>query len=229
MNSAAKLAAVVLALTAAAPAQAASPVLGKLGLMGKYGKGFGKAKPSVVFNGGSPGGLADKIRWRNWGGKTATGRGVIAAYRPEGGYYAKRVPIQLRATRLGRCPGGKRRAYTRLVARSHDRPGGRYGDWFPWTLDLCDFDAEPDRCGSVAYEPNTDWGASDVTAWDTSCDTARAVAAAAKTRPLRPGDMKQRFVTDGFACNGYSLEGEGLPSTTWTCTRGTAVVGFKQS
>lgn len=216
-------------LLAAAPASAATPVLGKRGLF-PGGEGWGTAQPKTIFNGGSPSGLADKIRWTGWGDTTARGSGVIAAFRPEGGYYATRVPIQLRASRLGRCPGSSQRAYRRLIFRAHDRPGGAYGDWSAWTLDLCNANAKPKRCGLVAFAPDSDFGAFDITGWDTTCATARDVARPSRDVAIRPGSpAKYRYTANGWICNGYSLDDVGLPSITFTCNRGTAVVGFNRS
>lgn len=213
------------AVLPAASAQAAAPVLGKSGLF-PTGRGWGTAHPRTIFNGGSPGGLAEQIRWTRWGRATARGQGLVAAYRPQGGYYAQRVPIQFRASRLGRCPGSTKRAYTRLISRSHDRPGGSYGDWSPWTLDLCDAGATPRRCGLVAFTPNSDDGAFSITAWDTSCTTAQAVATASRDRPVR--QRPPAFTARGFRCSGF-YSGESLPSVLWRCTRNTAVVSFTRS
>jgi hypothetical protein len=91
-----------LALASAASA-AGPPVLGTKGLM-PYGTGWGTAHPREIFNGGAPSGSVSRIRWRHWGAATATGSGRAPTYKPGGGYYAKRVRVQLRATRLGRCP-----------------------------------------------------------------------------------------------------------------------------
>src|SRR5919197_5239461 len=103
-------------LAVASPASAArSPVLGKKGLM-PYGTGWGSAHPREIFNGGAPSGSVSRIRWRHWGAATATGSGRAPTYKPGGGYYAKLVRVQLRATRLGRCRGGHRPAHTRLNA-----------------------------------------------------------------------------------------------------------------
>jgi hypothetical protein len=104
------------------------PVLGKKGLM-PYGTGWGTAHPREIFNGGAPDGSVSEIRWRHWGAAMATGTGVKPAYKPGGGYYAKRVRAELRASRPGRCPGSNRRAYTRLITREQTRPGGPFGDW----------------------------------------------------------------------------------------------------
>src|SRR6266545_6399692 len=218
--------AVWLAMASAAPA-AEPPVLGKKGLM-PYGTGWGAAHPSKIFNGGSPAGSVSGIRWRRWGAATATGKGMEPAYKPGGGYYAKSVRAELRATRLGRCPGSNRRAYTRLIAREQTRPDGSFGPWSPWALDLCDFNAEPAPCGSVSFAPDNGDGAFDIVAWDTDCQTAQAVAADSKGIPVDPGPHPSggadyRMNSQGFTCSGHSFDGDQPPKIGWKCLRGTAV------
>ncbi len=212
------------------------PALGSKTLYGKFGAGWGKAHPRTIYNGGSPGGLAVHIRWRDWGAPVARGMGCIAAYRPRGNYYAKRVQIKFRASRIGRCPGSKRRAYTRLIARAQIRPGGPWGDWFPWALDLCDRRAKAAPCESVAFSPEdgpSEDGAFEITAFDVDCGTAQAVAResnaiALDLGPHERGYAKYRFVSSGgFVCNGVSFDDETLPSISWTCSRETAIVSFK--
>lgn len=96
------------------------------------GKGFGASKPRTIFNGGVPSGLVTQIRWRHWGTAHAIGVGKNAIYRPEGGYYARRATIKLRASRRGRCPDSGQPAYLHLEARLPSRPGGKLGRWFRW-------------------------------------------------------------------------------------------------
>jgi hypothetical protein len=217
----------VACLAMASAARAADPpVLGKKGLM-PYGTGWGTAHPREIFNGGAPSGSVSRIRWRHWGAATATGSGRAPTYKPGGGYYAKRVRVQLRATRIGRCPGGHRRAYTRLIVREQTKPGGQFGDWFAWTLDLCDFDAEPAPCPAVSFAPERSDGAVDLGAWDTDCQTAQAVAAASKPIAFDPGPhadgtASYRLKSQDFICSGSSLDDEA--TITWSCLRGTAVV-----
>jgi hypothetical protein len=214
-------------LGTAYPAGAANPpVLGKKNLM-PYGTGWGHAHPREIFNGGAPSGSVSRIRWRHWGAATATGSGLAPTYKPGGGYYARLVRVQLRATRLGRCPGGHHRAYTRLIVREQTKPGGRFGDWFAWTLDLCDFDAKPAPCPAVSFAPERTDGAVDLGAWDTDCQTAQAVAAGSKAIAFDPGPhangtASYRMTSQGFTCTGSSLDDE--PEVTWTCLRGTAAV-----
>lgn len=80
-------------------------MLGRSGLF-PSGKGWGTAHPRTIFNGGSPGGLAERIRWTGSGRATARGQGVIAAYKPRGGYYATRVPTSSRPRAWGAFAAG---------------------------------------------------------------------------------------------------------------------------
>jgi len=98
-----------------------------------FGIGWGTARPRMLHNGGVPSGIAFKIRWSNWGGRVAVGRGLNWIYRPRGGYYAKPVPIDLRASGIGRCSPKGPRAYIHLKARVPSRPGGPVGPWFTWS------------------------------------------------------------------------------------------------
>lgn len=131
------------AVASSASTAAALPVLGEAG-WAPNGYGWGEIRPRRLYNGGVPSGLVQRIKWRSWGGQIASGRGRTALYKPEGGYYAEKGFIQLRAYGLGTCPGtdGKR-TYTRLKARAQVRPDGPYGRWFRWS-------GMTDICGSFA-------------------------------------------------------------------------------
>lgn len=125
---------VTCALTAAIVASAgaaANPVLGAKSFAAPYGKGFGTAEPSEIFNGGDPSGSVTQIKWTGWGNPTAIGHGLNPIFKPRGGYYRKPARIELRATKLGRC--GSRRAYTKLEVRVPKKPGGKLGKWFSWS------------------------------------------------------------------------------------------------
>lgn len=105
------------------------------------GVGWGTVRPRVLSNGGAPSGVAYRIRWTGWGTAQPRGRGVIAAYRPGGGYYAQPVTIRLKAFRIGTCDG-RTRAYLRLAFSAQDRPGGDFGPWRLWSGQdsLCRYD-----------------------------------------------------------------------------------------
>jgi hypothetical protein len=111
------------------------PVLGSPGHLAPAAKGWGKAHPRYVFNGGDPSGEVAQLEWRHWGAATATGRGVTWLLRPEGGYFARPGRIVLRAEVMGACPDGTT-AYTRLEFRVAHRPGGPVGKhWHLWAGD----------------------------------------------------------------------------------------------
>lgn len=97
------------------------------------GRGFGRARPRIIFNGGDPSGYVDHIHWHSWGHRVAKARGLNAIFRPGGGYYSRRVWIKLRASHLGRCHPGGPRAYRHLSYRAPSRPGGRLGRWHTWS------------------------------------------------------------------------------------------------
>ena len=97
-----------------------------------HGIGWGTPRPKTIFNGGDPSGYVGKIHWTTWGGKVAIGYGLNPVFKPGGGYYATPARIELKALDIGRCYTGGPRAYTKLVARVAERPGGRLGAWFLW-------------------------------------------------------------------------------------------------
>ena len=210
--------------------QTVLPVLGVEDYLNN-GAGWGEVAPETVFNGGSPGGLLSDITWSNWGADTASGFGLKPIYKPNGGYYAKPVRAEVRATRLATCPDSDRPAYTRLLVRYPKRPGGPIGDFSPWALNLCDYDQKPDTCGDVGLASNSDYGAFEITAWDVGCAAAKRLAKQVARIAIKPGSLVNYSThQDGFSCEGYSLdETDGLPEITWTCSRDSAQVAFKRS
>jgi hypothetical protein len=120
-------------LTAVSSARADDePALGSARYQAPVGVGWGTPHPRHFSNGGDPAGDVSHVRWRHWGAPTARGRGLTWAFRPQGGYYARPVRIQLRAEALGTCADGTF-AYTRLEARVAPRPGAApSGRWFSW-------------------------------------------------------------------------------------------------
>lgn len=87
----------------------------------------------MFHNGGAPSGMVSDIRWTRWGADRSHGWGKIAVYKPSGGYYSKRVRIELRALDLGHCRPGSRLAYKSLRYRMPNRPGGPVGTWRYWS------------------------------------------------------------------------------------------------
>jgi hypothetical protein len=96
-------------------------------------KGFGTMKPHSFSNGGDASGFVYDIHWHHWGRPSARGRGLNPIFKPHGGYYRQPGHIQLKAFRIGRCPGSNRRAYTRLSVRVSRTPNAPiHGHWHSW-------------------------------------------------------------------------------------------------
>lgn len=108
-------------------------VLGSSSSPDRYSKGFGSAHPREIYNGGDASGSVFDIRWSSWGGRTAFGVGKNPIFKPNGGYYARPVTIDLHAVDLGRCRPGGPLAYRRMYVREPRRPGGSLGKWFSWS------------------------------------------------------------------------------------------------
>jgi hypothetical protein len=102
--------------------------------------------------------------------------------------------------------GGIRVLYTPVVGASSCEPEAR-------------------DCGSVAYAPNTDWGATTIEARYVGCRLARKVARAAK-RPSA-AQPPYRLKAEGFRCDGYLVD-EGMGYVQYSCRRGDAYVGFRR-
>src|SRR5262249_16496610 len=98
-----------------------------------------------------------------------------------------------------------------------------------WTLDLCASGAQPAACDPVPFEGGD--GAFDVGAWDTTCETARAVAGEAKRVRFDPGPHRRGLQTyslrpRGFPCTASSSDAHPRRAIGWSGLRGTAVVRF---
>jgi hypothetical protein len=101
-------------------------------------RGFGSPHPSELNTNGDPSGIVLGITWQDWGASSATGVGRTYLPKPGGGFYPGTVPIELQATKLGRC--GSQLGYSQLYFRVPDRPGGPItGPWQLWAeaTDLC--------------------------------------------------------------------------------------------
>jgi hypothetical protein len=101
-------------------------------------RGFGAAHPSELNTNGDPSGIVLGITWHDWGSSTATGIGKTYLPKPGGGYSPGTVPIELRATSLGRC--GSVAGYQQLLYRVPTQPGGQpTGAWQLWAnaTNLC--------------------------------------------------------------------------------------------
>lgn len=101
-------------------------------------RGFGDAQPAELDTNGDPSGIVLGITWHDWGSGTATGIGQTYLPKPGGGFYSSTVPIELRATSLGRC--GSVVGYQQLLYRVPTQPGGQpTGAWQLWAnaTNLC--------------------------------------------------------------------------------------------
>jgi hypothetical protein len=116
--------------TATSPAR--PPTLGVTHSYGRYGRGWGQVKPKKLDNDGDASGRVEHIHWSSWGGPVAYGKGKTWTYKPHGGYYRTKVAITLKAIKIRRCRSTGRRAYSELIGRVLNRPGGHYGKRFLW-------------------------------------------------------------------------------------------------
>jgi hypothetical protein len=101
-------------------------------------KGFGEPHPSELNTNGDPAGIVLGITWQDWGLSSATGVGRTYLPKPGGGYFPGTVPIELQATKIGRC--GSVVGYQQLYFRTPAKPGGPVtGPWQLWGSadDLC--------------------------------------------------------------------------------------------
>jgi hypothetical protein len=116
-----------------------SPVLGNRLFVGDNGKGWGTQQPSVVYNGGDPGGLVLNLHWTGWGSATAYGTGKGYVPKPNGGWNPHPVVEQFRASGLAMCHG--KLTYTRLYVRNASRPGAAvsagWSSWVGANGDIC--------------------------------------------------------------------------------------------
>jgi hypothetical protein len=136
VTSRSALAAVVLLLALVLPpASLAGPVplLGSSIFYAPHSKGFGTPHPTGISNGGDPSGIVTSITWKSWGGALAIGDGMSYIFRPNGGYYARPVRIELRAQHLGSCHAGGALVYRQLAIREPKKQGGPLGSWFLWS------------------------------------------------------------------------------------------------
>lgn len=103
-----------------ASASESVPVLGAKGAF-PNGRGFGQAKPRLVYLGGDPTGYVSAIAWRHWGARRAVGfgQGWCPGQTVAAGHHCLAA---LHVSSLGTCRG--RRAYRTLVFYFKD-----HGKW----------------------------------------------------------------------------------------------------
>jgi len=193
---------------------ATQPVLGSPEYL-PGGTGFGEATPRVIFNGGSPGGLLNRISWTGWGKPTAVGTGYVAVNRPQGNYYPL-VRASLMVSVLGTCPGRSERAYKVLKLRVPQWPGGPLGSWLKWsgTRTICSYDepdpsyedGSPGRCDAVG-----EFGAPDtvqsIAVYRMTCRRAEPIARTLGGLRVAQGCYRQgcRRTINGARCHLHRL------------------------
>jgi hypothetical protein len=147
------------------------------------GTGWGTAHPRAIHNGGDPNGGVNHIHWRGWGRPVAHGRGLNPTFLPSGGYYRRQASVLLRAERIGTCPDGTGPAYTRLLIRFPQWPGGPRGPWEPWSgaKEICDQKTTYSTkfrggCRAVGRHPHAVGSVFGIVAYRVRCRTARRAA-----------------------------------------------------
>ncbi|MDQ3741064.1 MAG: hypothetical protein M3389_08995 [Actinomycetota bacterium] len=84
-------------------------------------------------------------------------------------------------------------------------------------------------CGSIGFQPNTDFGAFGIRARDVGCRTARRVARASREHgPTGEPGTVRRYRARRFRCVGRE-RATNLPSIRFRCTRGEALVTFTRT
>lgn len=223
------LPAVLLGLAACA-APAGAVVLGSPEYVSPYGEGWGTATPAVISNGGVPSGVLTDVSWQGWGAPVATATARASIYKPQGGYYAARPRVPLRAGDLGTCPGESELAYRSLEFRLPPWPGAPLGPWLKWSgsLDICDYAVKDPRydyprrppgvCGSIGegFEPGDFLS---VTTFQLGCADGRRLARRAQ-RKFERRLPAQRCFNHGcvrpvgdFSCRWYRLRTSETTST----------------
>jgi hypothetical protein len=92
--------------TATEPQAGGTATLGRLAGDFAHGAGFGKVRPTRIFNGGDPTGLVTGISWKSWGSGLAIGEGTSVWVGPRQSVAQGRpAAVTVVAFRLGMCHG----------------------------------------------------------------------------------------------------------------------------
>lgn len=206
---------------------AAVPTLGIS--TGPYQQGYGRVRPTKIFNGGDPTGAVNHIRWKQWGGRRAIGQGVGDFVWPgqsiAGG--SIQAPATIVAYDRGSCAGHI--AYRKIEWYF---PG--YGETFEPSLfqDICgnhDYPryVAPPKCGSTAISAGEGYATS-VEAEGISCAKARELVA--NSPAMQYFNSGGRFTYAGLYCGteGYNPE-LSSPPISYACARGKVSVFFEVS
>jgi hypothetical protein len=204
---------VAVAASASAATRAAQPVLGHpWGLHPQ--QGYGKAKPTIVSNGGDPTGTVRAIRWTHWGSKQAVGVG-ISTYVWPGTSVASNKPVKgakIVAFNLGTCHG--RPAYNAI-----EWYFPKYGETFDAHryINACNglyigFRAKITRCANIPLHGHT---AKNVSSVHVTCTHVKQLVKRAPVgRVLRHGG---RYTQSGYRCGTTGLR---TPPAVFSCRLG---------
>ena len=187
-------------IAAAFEAHAFAVVPRLAGPWGPNQQGYGKAHPSVIFNGGDPTGMIRNIRWKDWGAQQATGTGQAEYVWPgtsvaDNGF----SPAAVVAYRLGTCHG---RPTYNAIQWYFPQYGERFDPSEP-TYNLCTGEAPDHPYVPLPRCPDSPLHASlgiaiEVQAHNIDCDeVARLIAVAPVDAYLQNGG---RFEQAGFRC-----------------------------
>jgi hypothetical protein len=184
---------------------------------GPYQIGYGKVRPTWIFNGGDPTGEVEHIHWTGWGSSEAIGEGDAEYVWPGTSVAANSTTSGARvvAFHLGTCRGHPSYNAVEWYFPKYGQtfnPGdyinicsGRYiGDTPPET-----------ECADVSLADGAGM-ATEVKAIHMSCAAASAIIAETNTTQFGAGEG--RFVQAGFRCG---TEGSvGLPNSLFDCQMG---------
>jgi hypothetical protein len=180
--------------------------------------GYGKVRPTRIFNGGDPTGLVQHISWTDWGASQAIGEGV-AEYVWPGTSVAGNAPTsgaRVVAFHLGTCRG--HRSYNAI-----EWYFPKYGQTFnPRSyIDICTGQyvggvPQETKCPNVLLDDGAGT-ATEVTTIHMACAAASAIIAETDTTQFGTGEG--RFVQAGFRC-GTEGTGGGLPRALFDCQLG---------
>jgi hypothetical protein len=182
---------------------------------GRDQSGYGKVRPTRIFNGGDPTGLVQDIHWMGWGTGQAIGEGT-AEYVWPGTSVAGNAPTsgaRVVAFHLGTCRG-----HPSYNAIEWYFP--KYGQTFnPHSyIDICTGQyvgslPHETKCPNVPFDDGAG-AATEVVAIHMTCTAASTIIAETDTTQFGSGES--RFVQAGFRCG---TEG-GRPGALFDCELG---------
>jgi hypothetical protein len=189
-------------------------------------KGYGRVRPSTIYNGGDPTGLVQHVRWSQWGGRRAIGQGIGDFVWPgqSVGGGSIQTPATIVAYDRGPCRG-------RVAYRKIEWYFPSYGETFEPNQfqDICGHNypryVAPPQCGTVAIGSG-EGVATSIQARGIGCAQARELVA--NSPAMRYFNGGGRFIYAGLYCGteGYNPE-LSSPPIAFECARGRVSVFFQ--